>query len=87
MQVFARHAASIHLLLTDVIMPDMNGKALAEKLLQARPNLKVLFMSGYTDDAIARHGVLDPGVAFIQKPLSPLALARKVRAVLDDKNS
>jgi CheY-like chemotaxis protein len=73
----------IHLLLTDVVMPGVSGKALAEKLAQVQPGLKTLFMSGYTDQAITHHGVLDPGVAFIQKPFSPAALARKVRAVLD----
>jgi CheY-like chemotaxis protein len=83
-QVSARYADPVHLLLTDVIMPDTNGKVLADKLLENRPDLKVLFMSGYTDDAIAQHGVLDPGVAFIQKPLSVETLARKVRDVLDN---
>jgi CheY-like chemotaxis protein len=84
LRVSAQYTEPIHLLLTDVIMPEINGKVLADKLLKARPDLKVLFMSGYTDDAIARHGVLDPDVAFIQKPLSVATLARKVRDVLDN---
>lgn len=73
----------IHLLLTDVIMPHLNGKALANQMKAQYPNLKVLFMSGYTDQAIAHHGVLQPGVMFIQKPFSPILLACKVREVLD----
>jgi PAS domain S-box-containing protein len=73
----------VHLLLTDVVMPGLSGEALAEQLIQIRPGLKVLFMSGYTDDAISHRGVLEPGVSFLQKPFGPPALARKVRAVLD----
>ena len=65
-------------------MPDMNGRVLAEHLTKARPQLKVLFMSGYTDDVISSHGVLEPGVAFIHKPLSLTALAHKVRQILDE---
>ncbi|MCL4299279.1 MAG: response regulator [Anaerolineae bacterium] len=74
----------IHLLLTDVVMPGMSGKILTEELSCLRPDLKTLFMSGYTDEAIVRHGVLDSGVAFLQKPFSPMTLAVKVRSVLDD---
>jgi CheY-like chemotaxis protein len=77
------HVGEIHLLLTDVIMPEMNGRELAEKLLSLYPGLKCLFMSGYTADVIAHHGVLDEGVQFIQKPFSLDALAAKVRATLD----
>jgi two-component system cell cycle sensor histidine kinase/response regulator CckA len=80
----AQHPGPIHLLLTDVIMPDVNGKDLADRLVQARPNLKILFMSGYTDEMIDRHGVLNPGIAFIAKPFSPSVLAQTVRTVLDN---
>jgi CheY-like chemotaxis protein len=77
------HAGPIHLLLTDVVMPGMTGKALAERLGGLRPDLKVLYMSGYTDETIAHHGVLEPGVAFLQKPFSSFNLALKVRQVLN----
>jgi two-component system cell cycle sensor histidine kinase/response regulator CckA len=73
----------IDLLVTDVVMPGMNGAELATQLVLHHPEMKVLFTSGYTDDAIVRHGVLDEGVSFIGKPYTPLALARKVREVLD----
>jgi YesN/AraC family two-component response regulator len=76
-------ADEIHLLLTDVVMPRLGGRKLAEQLSPQRPGMKVIFASGYTDDAIVRHGVLEEGVAFIQKPFKPDALLRKVREVLD----
>ena len=79
------HAGSIHLLMTDVIMPKMNGRALAKRLILQRPDLKVLYMSGYTDSAIVQHGVLEPGVSFLQKPFALTTLARKVRDVLDEE--
>jgi two-component system cell cycle sensor histidine kinase/response regulator CckA len=72
----------IHLLLTDVVMPGMSGPDLARQLVSLRPGIKVIFTSGYTDHAIARQGVLEPAVAFIQKPYRPKALARKIREVL-----
>ena len=77
------HPGEIHLLLTDVIMPEMNGRDLAKNLLSLYPHLKRLFMSGYTADVIAHHGVLEEGVHFIQKPFSMQNLATKVRDVLD----
>ena len=73
----------IHLLLTDIVMPHISGSELAERMTQIRPETKVLYMSGYTDDSIVHHGVLDPGTAFMQKPFSPWSLARRVRQVLD----
>lgn len=78
-----RFKEAIHLLLTDVIMPQVSGRELAERLARLRPDMKVLFMSGYTENAIVHHGILDSGIAYLQKPLVPDALARRVRAVLD----
>jgi PAS domain S-box-containing protein len=80
------HAGQIHLLMTDVIMPEMNGRDLARNMFSLYPNLKCLFMSGYTADVIAHHSVLDAGVHFIQKPFILRHLTAKIREVLD-KNS
>ena len=77
------HTGEIHLLLTDVIMPEMNGRDLAHRLATLYPKMKHLFTSGYTADVIAHQGILDEGVNFIQKPLSKKDLAAKVRKVLD----
>jgi two-component system cell cycle sensor histidine kinase/response regulator CckA len=76
------HSGPIDLMVTDVVMPGMSGPQLAAHLSALRPEMKVLFVSGYTDDAIVRHGVLEPGLAFLQKPFSPRTLARKVGEVL-----
>jgi CheY-like chemotaxis protein len=77
------HAGEIHLLITDVVMPEMNGRDLAKNLLSLYPNLKRLFMSGYTADVITHRGILDEGVQFIQKPFTMHDLSTKVREVLD----
>src|SRR5437867_729355 len=83
LRLAGKHQGVIRLLLTDVVMPDVSGRQLADQLLELRPDMKVLFMSGYTDDAIVRHGVLKEGIAYLQKPFTPDTMARKVRAVLD----
>jgi two-component system cell cycle sensor histidine kinase/response regulator CckA len=82
-QVCERHEGPIHLLLTDVIMPTMSGRQLAEHVAFLRPELKVLYMSGYTDNAIVPHGILEEGTPFLQKPFTPDSLTHKVREVLD----
>jgi FixJ family two-component response regulator len=69
--------------MTDVVLPGLNGREVARRLVVQRPGIKVLYLSGYTDDAIVHHGILEPGVAFLQKPFAPAVLGRKVREVLD----
>jgi two-component system cell cycle sensor histidine kinase/response regulator CckA len=83
LELIKEEGQGVDLLVTDVIMPKMSGKELAGQLILDFPDLKVLYLSGYTDNVIAHHGVLDPGVAFLQKPVTIMSLARKVRDVLD----
>lgn len=79
------HDGPVHLMFTDIVMPGMSGRVLAERLRQARPEMKVLYTSGYTDDAILHHGVSEAGDHFIGKPFSLADLTRKVREVLDTR--
>ncbi|TNF35475.1 MAG: response regulator [Deltaproteobacteria bacterium] len=83
LRICEAHPEPIHLLLTDVVMPELRGPELAERALAIRPELRVVFMSGYTDASVVQHGVHGPEVGFVQKPISPRSLATKVRAVLD----
>jgi two-component system cell cycle sensor histidine kinase/response regulator CckA len=83
LELAARHHGKIHLLMTDVVMPVLGGRQLTEQLTKLRPETKVLYTSGYTDDAVVRHGVLEAGIPFLQKPFTPDGLARAVRDVLD----
>jgi DNA-binding NtrC family response regulator len=82
-----RHPSTIHLLLSDVVMPQMSGPELAKRLAASRPAMKVLCMSGYTDDSIVRHGVLDADLAYLQKPITPEGLRKRVREVLEGRNN
>jgi CheY-like chemotaxis protein len=83
LEIVREHATPIDLLLTDVIMPVMSGRELVTELERTHPHIRVLYASGYTDEAIERHGMLDPGLAFLQKPFTPKSLLAKVREVLD----
>lgn len=84
LRICASHPGPIHLLMSDVIMPKMNGWSLARQACEKRADLKVLYMSGYTDSAVVQRAILERGIAFLQKPFTPAALARKVREVLDE---
>ncbi|MBW7934329.1 MAG: response regulator, partial [Gemmatimonadaceae bacterium] len=84
LQLAREHVGDIHLLLTDVIMPEMNGRDLADRLTALRPGLRRMYMSGYPADVIAHHGVLDSGVHFLQKPFTQEQLLHRVRVALDD---
>jgi CheY-like chemotaxis protein len=83
LRLFEKRGAEISLVLTDIVMPRMCGQQLGELLEQIRPGTKILYMSGYTDDVLARTGALSPGMAFLQKPLRPEVLAARVRQALD----
>lgn len=83
LEVVRNHAGTIHLLITDVVMPDMDGPELVKQLSSIRPDTPALFMSGYMDDTLGDRGVLSTNANFIQKPFSPRAIAKKVRDILD----
>lgn len=83
LDIAERRGHEIDLLLTDVVMPGMSGPELARRMAESRPGMRVLCMSGYTDDAVVRHGLVGSGIAFLQKPITPDRLTRKVREVLD----
>ncbi len=85
LKISKEHGGTIDLMITDVVMPKMSGKETAERLQALHPQMKIIFMSGYTDDAIVHRGVLEPGLNFLEKPFSPKDLARKVRELLDKK--
>jgi YesN/AraC family two-component response regulator len=87
LEIAHQHQGTIHLLLTDVVMPGTSGRILAEKMALLYPDTKVLFMSGYTEHAVTAHGVLEAGTFLLQKPFTRDELARKVREVLDMKVS
>jgi len=83
LRIFERRGSEIHLVLTDMVMPRMGGRTLGARLRELRPDLKIIYMSGYTDDVLVRTGALGPGMSFLQKPLRPEVLAAKVRETLD----
>jgi DNA-binding NtrC family response regulator len=80
--VVARENQSPHLLLTDVVMPKLGGRRVAERMTERHPEMRVLYMSGYGENAIVNHGVLEPGIQFIAKPITPKGLLRRIREVL-----
>jgi CheY-like chemotaxis protein len=86
LELAREHSGPIHLLLTDVVMPELNGRELSEQLTQNRPEIKTLYTSGYASGAIVHHGILESGVAFLPKPLNRNSLAYKVREVLDSQS-
>jgi FixJ family two-component response regulator len=83
LELARKHPGTIHALLTDVVMPGINGRILAEELLRHRPQLRVVYMSGYTGQAVGANGVLDEGSCFLPKPFTREALARKLREALE----
>jgi DNA-binding NtrC family response regulator len=83
LKVADRHHGPLHLLLSDVVMPRMGGPELAQELVARRPEVKVLYMSGYTDHPMVRRGVVNAGVAFLQKPFTPTVLVSRIREVLE----
>ena len=83
LNLYRQHAHSVELIVSDMVMPEMTGRELAQAIRALDPELAMLFMSGYTEDAVMRQSFLEPGTAFIEKPFTPAAFARKVREVLD----
>jgi DNA-binding NtrC family response regulator len=83
LDIAKKHVGIIHMVVTDVVMPAMGGNALVSQLKAARPEIKALFVSGYTDNAIVHHGILDSDVEFLQKPYTAESLLRKAREILD----
>jgi two-component system cell cycle sensor histidine kinase/response regulator CckA len=87
LKIAEQHPGTIHLLVSDVVLPGMNGRALAQRLVTLRPALKVLFVSGYAEDVIAQQGTLEPWARFLEKPFTYEALSRSARAILDQVES
>jgi CheY-like chemotaxis protein len=83
LEAMERHPGEVQLLLTDVVMPQMSGKELAEEVKRLQPEIRVLYMTGYTEDTIVHQGMLEPGALLLQKPFTPSGMARRVREVLD----